>query len=210
MRCCWRCQNKHPSFGVSWWRHQMETFPAQLAICAGNSPHKGQWRGALKLSLICVWINDWVNNHDAGDLRRYRVHYDVIVMWTYIDSTPWGRVTNADYFDGLEQERRNSMANALQLRLSCTKPSICQLGYRINIYRTVHLNRNISFKRCTRHIQLHPHAYAQLFYQFLTLSRSFSTHAFMPGAKQLAHEIELWELFQDPTRPVTARLCKVS
>ena len=31
-------------------------------------------------SLICVWINGWVNNCEAGDLRRRRVHYDVIVM----------------------------------------------------------------------------------------------------------------------------------
>ena len=30
--------------------------------------------------LICVWINDWVNNREAGDLRRYRAHYDVMVM----------------------------------------------------------------------------------------------------------------------------------
>ena len=29
---------------------------------------------------ICVWINGWVNNHEAGDLRRYRAHYDVIVI----------------------------------------------------------------------------------------------------------------------------------
>ena len=71
----------------SWWRHQKETFSALLAICAGNSPvqvnspYKGQWRGALMFSLICVWINGWVNNHEAGDLRRYRVHYVVIVMW---------------------------------------------------------------------------------------------------------------------------------
>ena len=28
---------------------------------------------------ICVWINDWVNNREAGDFRRYRAHYDVIV-----------------------------------------------------------------------------------------------------------------------------------
>ena len=45
-----------------------------------NSPHKGQWRGALMFSLICVWINNWVYNREAGDLRRYRAHYDVIVM----------------------------------------------------------------------------------------------------------------------------------
>ena len=46
----------------------------------GISPHKGQWRGALMFSLICAWINDWVNNREAGDLRRHRCHYDVNVM----------------------------------------------------------------------------------------------------------------------------------
>ena len=45
-----------------------------------NSPHKDQWRRALIFSLICVWINGWVNNREAGDLRRYRAHYDVSVM----------------------------------------------------------------------------------------------------------------------------------
>ena len=49
-----------------------------------NSPHKGQWRGASMFSLICVWINDWVNNHEAGDFIRYRAHYDVSVMWSGI------------------------------------------------------------------------------------------------------------------------------
>ena len=76
----------HGEISHSWWRHQMETFSALLAICAGNSSvpvnslHKGQWRGALMFSLICVWINGWVNNHEAGDLRRYHVYYNVIVM----------------------------------------------------------------------------------------------------------------------------------
>ena len=50
--------------------HQMETFSALLAICAGNSPHKGQWRGALMFSFICNWINGWANNREVGDLRR--------------------------------------------------------------------------------------------------------------------------------------------
>ena len=45
-----------------------------------NSPHKGQWRGALMLSLICIWINNWLNSRETGDLRRYRAHYDVTVM----------------------------------------------------------------------------------------------------------------------------------
>ena len=47
-----------------------------------NSPHKGQWRGALMFSLTCLWINGWVNNREAGDLRRHLAHYDVIVMQT--------------------------------------------------------------------------------------------------------------------------------
>ena len=39
-------------------------------------------------SLICVWINGWVNTREAGDWRRYRAHYDVIVMlWIRQNST---------------------------------------------------------------------------------------------------------------------------
>ena len=52
-----------------------------LAICAGNSPHKGLCRGVLMFSLICVWTSCWVSNGDAGDFRRLRSHYDVIVMF---------------------------------------------------------------------------------------------------------------------------------
>ena len=47
-----------------------------------NFPHKGQWRGALMFSLICVWINGWVNHREAGDLRCYRAHYKVTVMYS--------------------------------------------------------------------------------------------------------------------------------
>ena len=45
-----------------------------------NSPHIGQWRGALVFSLICALTNGQLNNREAGDLRRHRAHYDVIVM----------------------------------------------------------------------------------------------------------------------------------
>ena len=64
------------------WKHFPRYWPFVRGIHRSpvNSPHKGQWRGALIFSLICVWINDWVNTRETGDLRRYRVHYDVIVM----------------------------------------------------------------------------------------------------------------------------------
>ena len=31
------------SFGIPWWRHQMEAFSALLALCAGNSPVTGEF-----------------------------------------------------------------------------------------------------------------------------------------------------------------------
>ena len=73
-----------------WWRHQMENFLCYWPFVQGihqspvNSPHKGQRRGALMLSLICPWINSWVNNGEAGDLRRHHAHYDIIVMTSNI------------------------------------------------------------------------------------------------------------------------------
>ena len=74
---------------TSLWHHQVETFFALLALCAENSPsmvnspHKGQWCGALMFSLNCTWINAWENNREVGDLRCHCAHYDVIVMWKY-------------------------------------------------------------------------------------------------------------------------------
>ena len=35
-------------------------------------------------SLICVCINGWVNNREAGDLRRHRGHYHVTVMMCWL------------------------------------------------------------------------------------------------------------------------------
>ena len=63
---CFRGGKQHPGvifMTYSWWRHQMETFPRYWPFVRGirrspvNSPHKGQWRGAL-MFLICTWTND--------------------------------------------------------------------------------------------------------------------------------------------------------
>ena len=37
--------------------------------------------GDLMFSLICAWINGWVNNRGTGDLRRHRAHYYVTAMY---------------------------------------------------------------------------------------------------------------------------------
>ena len=65
------------------WKHFPRNWPFVRGIHRSpvNSLHKGQWRGALVFSLICVWINGWVNTGETGDLRRYLVHCDVTVMY---------------------------------------------------------------------------------------------------------------------------------
>ena len=75
------------------WKHFPRYWPFVRGIHRSTvtSPHKGQWRGALIFSLICVWINGWVNNRGAGDLRRYLAHYDVTVMY-YMNSTHYIRL----------------------------------------------------------------------------------------------------------------------
>ena len=104
-----KCDNT-PDHDVNKWKH----FPRNWSFVRGihwspvNSPHKSQWRGALMFSLICVWINDWVNNRKAGDLRCYRARYDVVVM----------------YFDGLVQDCSNGITLTMELLQSCSKPSI--------------------------------------------------------------------------------------
>ena len=64
------------------WKHSAYYRPFVRGIHRSpvNSSHKGQWRGAL-VFFICAWINSWVNNGEAGDLRRHRAHYEVIIMW---------------------------------------------------------------------------------------------------------------------------------
>ena len=49
-------------------------------LCGDFTRHRIIPRGALMFTLICTWINAWVNNREADDLRRHRPHYNVAVM----------------------------------------------------------------------------------------------------------------------------------
>ena len=71
------------------WKHFPRHWPFVLGSHRSpvNSWHKGQWRGALMFSLICACAlicACWVNNGEAGDLRRHHTHYDVTVMYGVI------------------------------------------------------------------------------------------------------------------------------
>ena len=63
----------------------MEIFSALFAFFV-RGIHRSPVNSATKASdaelwyfFICAWINGWVNNHGAGDLRHHRAHYAVTV-----------------------------------------------------------------------------------------------------------------------------------
>ena len=80
--CIWKYRLYIKHDDVIKWKHFPRYWPFVRGIHRStvNSPLKGQWRGALIFSLICAWINGWVNNRVAGYLRRHRAHDDVMVI----------------------------------------------------------------------------------------------------------------------------------
>ena len=88
---------------IPWWRHQMGTFSALLAICAGHSPVTGEFPAHSPVTrsmfvLICAWINGSVNNGEAGDFetpsrplwRHCNVDY---LTHTFLYVTTWYRIS---------------------------------------------------------------------------------------------------------------------
>ena len=76
------------------WKH----FPRYWPFVRGihRSPVNSQW--SFDFFLICAWPTGWVNNREAGDLRRHRARYDVTVMK---QTTTWMNVV---------QDLRNRMS----------------------------------------------------------------------------------------------------
>ena len=97
----WHCHTECLHDDVIKWKHFPRDWPFVRGIhrLPVNSPHKGQWHGALMFSLIWAWISGWVKNHEAVDLRRHRAHYDVTVMWSKWDDTNKNLQTNLCIYD---------------------------------------------------------------------------------------------------------------
>ena len=80
------CGPCHAEFILSWWRHRMETFSATRALCGGNSPVTGEFPAQIPVTWSFDVFSDlrlfngWVDNREAGDLRRQCAYNDVIVM----------------------------------------------------------------------------------------------------------------------------------
>ena len=86
----------------SWWRHQMETFSALLAICAGNSPVPGEFptqRPVTRSFDVCFdlcpnkrlskqeW--DWWFETQSRPLWRHRNVYAKTLMLYYVTDFHW-------------------------------------------------------------------------------------------------------------------------
>ena len=67
----------------------MEIFSALLALCVGISPVIGEFPTQRPVTWSFDVFFDLrlnkrlINNREAGDFRRHRAHYDVIVMCGY-------------------------------------------------------------------------------------------------------------------------------
>ena len=65
-------------------------FSALLALCAGNSPVTGEFHSQMPVKRgfdAFFELRLWVNNGEAGDLRRHRAHCDAIVMLYYVSES---------------------------------------------------------------------------------------------------------------------------
>ena len=66
----------------------METFSALLAICVGNSPVSGEFPTQRPVTRsFDIFFDMRLNKRSSKQswgwwLRRYRAHYDIIVMFT--------------------------------------------------------------------------------------------------------------------------------
>ena len=97
-------------------RHQMETFSASLAICAGNSPTSGEFPAQRPvMPSFDVFFDLCLNKRlrkqsEAGDLRRYHIHYDVIVMI----GTHFKPKTSSNYHSNYPEEATGCQSDCFQ------------------------------------------------------------------------------------------------
>ena len=86
-------------------------------------------RSHHSIILFHMWFGLWVTECTPGHIglvciNSMRFPKPNLIIPIYLCDSGWQILGSAFYFDGLVQEKRNSIANALELRLSCTNLSI--------------------------------------------------------------------------------------
>ena len=99
------------SLNTAWWRHQMETFSALLAICAGNSPVPGEFPTQRPVTqsfdvFSDLRLNKWLSKQSWGwwfeTLSR--------PLWRHCDgqiSTRWNLHAQICYSPTIDDRRAN-------------------------------------------------------------------------------------------------------
>ena len=103
------------------WKHSPPYWPFVRGIHwpLVNSLHKGQWRGAMMFSMICVLIK-WLRKQSFGWWFE-KLSHPLYGIWSWVC-----RVTyQLHHVNGLVQDCSNSITNALELLKFCAKPSMC-------------------------------------------------------------------------------------
>ena len=115
--CSW------PSWGDPWWRHQMETFSALLAICAGNSPVPGEFPAQRPMT----WSFDVF-----FDLRlNKRLSKQTWGWWLETLSCPFWRHRNAtgEFTHKRSVIRRAFLHEDVIMKLSCITQPTNKISY---------------------------------------------------------------------------------
>ena len=145
-----------------WWRHQMETFSALLAICQGIH----RWIPRTKASdagfgvFFDLRLNKRLSKQSwAGDLRRHRAHYDVIVMTTMYAHTSYTPPSPPRAHTHTHRHTDTNAPAYYRTRLTSSSPRLslkaCDklIWFSYNIHQTMHTSPPLSwayFNNCTR------------------------------------------------------------
>ena len=79
-RWCYLCPSPH----IAWWRHQMETFSALLALFAGNSPVTGKFPSQrLVTQSIDIFFDMRLKKQLSKQLRRWWFEMPSRSLWLH-------------------------------------------------------------------------------------------------------------------------------
>ena len=80
-------------FIVQWWRHQMETFSASMALCEGNSPFTGEFPSQRTVTRsFDVFFYPALNNQLSKQSTRRWSEAPSCPLWYIMTSLQWCRV----------------------------------------------------------------------------------------------------------------------
>ena len=102
----------HLKLYQQWLKYMMTSSNGNILRITGSEFTGHRWIPRTKASdaelcFLCVWINGWVNNREAGDLKRHRAHYDISVMNWLVpirqQTIIWGRGSYMRHNPGLKK-----------------------------------------------------------------------------------------------------------